>query len=304
MDRLVVNALLCGVLVGCGGSDLAQEWQLDRLRILGVRATPAEPAPGDVVTFESFVYVPGDVTLESVVWLACLPEGGVAFGCELDPAVLDTFSSLDPATARPEELAAAFEAAQEAGLIGFQPGLDPVWVAPADALDGLSDAERLEGVNALVNLTALPVGAGDDFDATEVAFKRVPISEATTPNHNPDVDGISVAGGGYVGGAGTPDDPVVARAGGELVLTPVLGEDAVEDYVFVDSTGQTVTRTEEPYFAWYTEGGDFDQNVSLPPSLEARLTVPEQPGWTGLVATVMRDRRGGMGWSTITVAVE
>ena len=33
---------------GCGGSDLAQEWQLDRLRILAVRAT-GEPRPGDTV---------------------------------------------------------------------------------------------------------------------------------------------------------------------------------------------------------------------------------------------------------------
>ena len=51
---------------GCGGSDLAQEWQLDRLRILAVRATPAEPRPGDTVTFDRLLYVPPDTTLETL----------------------------------------------------------------------------------------------------------------------------------------------------------------------------------------------------------------------------------------------
>ena len=73
---------------GCGGSDLAQEWQLDRLRILAVRATPAEPRPGDTVTFDRLLYVPPDTTLETVTWFGCIPDGSVGFGCEFDPAIL------------------------------------------------------------------------------------------------------------------------------------------------------------------------------------------------------------------------
>ena len=56
---------------GCGGSEMAEEWQLDRLRILGAQATPAEPAPGETVTFESLVFVPEESELESLLWMAC-----------------------------------------------------------------------------------------------------------------------------------------------------------------------------------------------------------------------------------------
>ena len=78
MHRLrLLSASSTLALAGCGANGLAQAWQLDRVRILGVRATPAEPRPGDRVTFESLVYTPAETQLGGVLWFACLPEGGV-----------------------------------------------------------------------------------------------------------------------------------------------------------------------------------------------------------------------------------
>lgn len=288
--------------VGCGGSDLAQEWQLDRLRILAVRATPAEPRPGDTVTFDRLLYVPPDTTLETVTWFGCIPDGSVGFGCDFDPAILDQFADLDFANASPEELAELFAALEAAGFIGAEPGFAPVWQAPADALDGLSDTQRLEGRNAIVNITAVP--SQNPEDDTELALKRVPVSENDTPNQNPDVTGITVEGQNFLGGSGTVDDPYIVKAGAEVQLLPEVTDDSIEEYTYVTTTGAVEARTEEPYWSWYTDGGEFAQNISLPPYNYATYTAPDESEWTGIIAVVMRDRRGGMGWSQVHVAVE
>ena len=89
-----------------------------------------------------------------------------------------------------------------------------------------------------------------------------------------------------------------------MKLLPELAEDAVEEYTYLTSTGAVEERTEEPYWAWYTEGGEFAQNISLPPYAYATYTAPDESGWTGLVAVVMRDRRGGMGWAQVRVQVD
>lgn len=301
LTALVLAGTL-GTTTGCNGSDLAQEWQLDRLRVLAVKATPAEPQPGDVVTFDSLIYVPPSDTLEGVSWFGCIPEGDIGFGCEVDTSILAEFEDIDPTTATPEELAELFAAAQEAGLLGFQPGLDPVWAVPPDALDGLTDAQAQEGVYGIINITALPEGAEEDD--IELAFKRVPVSLADTPNHNPELVEVTASGPGFVSGTGTADDPLVLAAGKDVELLPVLSDDSVEEYTFLTSTGATETRTEEPYFAWYTEGGDLAQNISLPPYNYITLTAPKQSGWSGLVAVVVRDRRGGMDWHTLQVTVQ
>lgn len=294
-------------LTGCGLDSMAQEWQLDRLRVLAVRGEPAEPRPGDVVSFESLVYAPADDPLGGVIWFACLPTAADDFGCVVDTAALEAFATLDPATATPEELTAALEAAQDAGLIGFEPGFAPIWATPVDALAGLSEAEQKEGLTATINLTALPAeSTGDlsDVDAVELAFKRVPISLADTPNHNPDVQAIVVDGISTADGEGTADNPISVRGGKAISLEVVLADDAVEDYSYTAVDGTVEDRTEEPYFAWYTEGGEFDQNISLYPFTEIEFTPPKTSGWTGMTVVVVRDRRGGMGWATVHLVVE
>ncbi len=298
---------LLALLTGCGLDDMAQEWQLDRLRVLGARATPAEPRPGETVSFESLVYTPADEPLGGVVWFACLPGAATDFGCTVDTEALAALGALDPETASTAELAEAYAAAQEAGLVGFEPALPPQWTAPADALDGLDDAARLEGVTATLNITALPADstAGlDDVDAVELAFKRLPISEAETPNHNPDVAAVVVDGVSSADGLGTAAAPLTVAAGQTIDLDVVLAADAVESYRFTTSTGAVETRTEEPYFAWYAEGGAFEQAFSLHPNTTVAYTAPKTAGWTGMVVVVVRDRRGGMGWRTVHLQVD
>lgn len=294
---------------GCGSTGLAQSWQLDRIRILGVRATPAEPQPGERVSFTSLVYAPADTALGGVLWFACLPQSADDFGCDLDPSIAGLFSEdLDDLT--PAEQAELYAQAVEAGFVGFEPLLPPTWVAPADALDGLDEAAQLEGVSAIVNLTAFPEGDDPAGDDVEIAYKRLPISLADTPNHNPDVLGFEIfrdpvfEDGTFVRGTAVEHTggSFEARRGAEYQLVPLLADDAIETYRFTGDDGAVEDRTEQPFVTWYTEGGSFLQNFSLHPYTSTTWTAPDA-AFDGVVVAILRDRRGGMGWASLRVVV-
>ena len=67
--------LVLALLSGCAGSDLPQEWFLDRTRILAVSATPAEPRPGDTVTFQALTW--SEEGEEGLRWSIETPPVGV-----------------------------------------------------------------------------------------------------------------------------------------------------------------------------------------------------------------------------------
>jgi len=81
--------VLSFLLAGCTVDELSQSYQLDRLRILAVRATPAEPRPGETITLEAYTYDPEDHDL-GILWFGCLPDSADEFGCTVDPSVLES----------------------------------------------------------------------------------------------------------------------------------------------------------------------------------------------------------------------
>ena len=293
--RLALFIAVAASSAGCKRNPMAQSYQLDRLRVLAVRGTPAEPQPGETVSFESYVYLP-EGELDLTVWFACLPEGATDFGCELDSEALDGLEDLDPESMTPEEQAELFAALLEAGLIGIEPYLPPTWEAPADALEGLDDVAQREGVSALVTVQAIPPDA-EEADDIELAYKRIPISLATTPNHNPDLAGLLIDGE-----AVDLDQPVELARGREYEIEPVLSDDAIEAYSYLTEDSVEEEREEEPYFSWYIEDGSLDQSVTLYPTSSAAWTTPDE-AFEGELRVVVRDRRGGMGWATLRVVV-
>lgn len=280
------------LLLGCQDIDLAQEWDLDRLRLVAVRAEPAEPRPGDLVTFTSIGYAPEGEW--SALWFACVQ--GSPDGCSFDASLLEGIDSAeDIAALTPEEQAELLAALQAAGLIGFQPGFEPAWVVPEDSLAGLTEAEALEGTSATVQVTLTT-----EADI-ELVLRRIPISLAPTPNLNPDigtfeVDGISLAAGGGLR----------ADAGQLYELEAgLLGE--LETYEYVNTDGEHETRTEELEWRWYTDMGHLDGSFDIEdpePTADAVVwRAPSEPG-TGVIHAVVLDGRGGMGWWSVVVTVE
>ena len=273
-------------LFGCAEEQLSQQWQLDRTRVLAAKAEPAEARPGDTVQFQSLVFSPDPV--EGVIWFACLPENSNGFGCNIDTELI---SGMD----NPED----FDISQliEAGFAGFEPQFPASWTVPTTALDGLSEEAKQEGVSALTTLSVLLENASDESDVS-LAFKRFPISESTTPNHNPEILNIEVDETAY-----GSNDVFQAIAGDSYTLNPILSEESIETYTFITRDGIAEERIEEPYFLWFTEGGNFGQYFSLYPYNSVTWTAPTTD-FQGRIITIMRDRRGGISWSWLNVEVE
>ena len=279
---------------GCSVQQMAQTWQLDRLRVLATQSTPAEAAPGETVVFQSLIYQPPGESLEGVVWFGCLNDSATSFGCTIDPELLDGLS--EPPT-DPNEQFEWFTELQEAGLLGFEPALPPSWDIPEDALDSLEEADKVEGISAFLNLTVIPTDAEDDEDV-EVAFKRYPISLNPEPNENPLLSHLLVNGTEY-----SVDETPQITVGGTLELDIVFEEGSVEEYTYTNpDTGVSETRTETPYLSWYSESGTFSSVVSLLPYTNVEWTAPDTPSQSEIIVTV-RDRRGGMDWIRFDVIV-
>ncbi|MBN1335244.1 MAG: hypothetical protein JXB39_04740 [Deltaproteobacteria bacterium] len=291
----LLAALLVPLAAGCATRDLSESWILDRLRVLAVRPEPAEPRPGDTLALSALVVGPGQ-DLQAVLWLACQDDALGVQGCELDPKVLASLEGLETAT--PEEIAALYASLVEAGLIGVEPWIPPTYTVPPDILDGLDPAARLEGLNLWIQVTAIPEDASSDADL-ELAFKRVPVSEAQTPNHNPNISGLQVDG------IEVPPGAVLELDRGQpYSFVPVLEKGSVESYRYLNQDGVWEDRTEEPWFLWYVEEGDLTTPWSLWPHPVQEWTPPATPSFDHQTLwVVVADRRGGMGWWTQPVHI-
>ncbi|MEZ4234860.1 MAG: hypothetical protein R3F59_01565 [Myxococcota bacterium] len=279
--------------------DLTPDWEVSETRILGIRADPPEIRPGDTVAFDALFGAPpgsdgevGDNGIpadRSVLWLACpVDDEGNGFGCLTD------LGDVDLATADPADLASL-------GFVGFEPGLAPSYTAPADLLDGLDEQARLEGRYVLVQLLAFPTAllqdpdalANLDFSVVVSAYKRLVVSDAPTPNHNPDI-GVFVVDGLPI----PPGAVVTVEPDQRYDLSVALPEGAIESYDYENSDGVVEQRVEEPYASWYTTGGEMLEEVTLWPRLEATWQAPKETLDRGFWYIVLRDRRGGVSWYT------
>ncbi|HJN73599.1 MAG TPA: hypothetical protein QGF58_06650 [Myxococcota bacterium] len=270
------------LMLACVLNDLSQPSTVDRTRILAVRATPAEAQPGDTVRLRALAVDP-DVGIQSLIWFGCLLEDSSDFGCD-EPQLI--------------------------GVVAPGGGI-PTFDVPADLLDGLSEEERLEGMNYLVQIQAVPNGvdleaiAAGEVEGAELAtlgesgYKRVPVSLAPTPNDNPAIEHVL----GEAGIVLEKNDTLVLSPGQTYELEAVLADDAVQAYTFRNSDGEDEERVEEPYISLYATVGTFDQFWKLHPHLNFEYTAPEDPASeTGTLWIVVRDRRGGMGWLELNLS--
>ena len=282
--------LLAPVLMAsqCTTQELSDSWKIDRLRVLAVRPEPAEPRPGDVVTFESLIISP-QADLDMTLWFACLM--GDEYGCELDMDVFGSLEGADPADMDTDDMLQLLEQLEAAGLIGAEPYLSPTYTVPDDVLADMTEDERQEGLDLFVQIFAIPEGAESDADM-ELAFKRVPVSEATTPNHNPDIMDL------YINGLPLGHGSVLAVEPGEdYLIEPIPGKTSIETYLYLTTGGEWEERQEEPYFTFYCEDGELSMPFSIYPESSVTWTAPEQASDEALrLWVVVQDRRGGMGW--------
>jgi hypothetical protein len=296
MTRLISSLALTLLVAGCvinnnkypRPRDLPVQSIVTGLRILAISAEPPEIRPGEQAQVRALLVDPDAVT-DLVVWVVCEGQAATDFGCPFDPTGLDT--------ATPEELLAR-------GVIGVEPLFPPIFTAPEGILEGLDDRKRQEGVNFTVQALALPVPEDPDtsasadinFNEVESGFKRLIVGEAPTPNHNPGIEGVTVDGADIPSGATFVIDP-----GEPYEIGLRLAPDAIESYQYLNIDGEVETRTEEPFVEWYSTAGDVEEfNVlyARDPTLGGVWVAPQEPGMEGTFWAVLKDRRGGVSWTS------
>ena len=135
--------------------------------------------------------------------------------------------------------------------------------------------------------------ASDELDPAEVmiAYKRLIVSEAPTPNQNPSLEGFAVDGYEVL-----RDDVVLIDPDQPYEIAVTLPNEAIETYTFLNRDGVEEERVEEPFVTWYTTGGTLLEDVTLHPYTQADWISPKRSGIDGYWYAVARDRRGGMAW--------
>lgn len=270
-------------------ADLTPGWQVDKPRLLAVRAEPPEIRTGESATFEALLAQPGGGESDRVIlWLACPPEdeGGIGFGCDLSNPDAVEFLAIDPP-------------------------LTPRYTAPDDLLDGLDEQTALEGIYVIIQSAILPPdaleggfedlangGFPDDLDLTDLtaAYKRLVVSSKDIPNQNP-----AIAAWRLEDTAIGPETTVIVDPGQEYEFSIDLAEGTVEFYDYVNAEGEVEERVEEPYASWYADGGTILAPNALYPYLKTTWRSPskEEGPTAGSLWVVLRDRRGGFGWSQL-----
>jgi hypothetical protein len=179
---------------------------------------------------------------------------------------------------------------------------------PADLLDDLPRMTAKRAKTTSLTLSALPgdtdlsaIDQLDQDDLLELGIKRLPVSESPTPNHNPDIRQLLIDGVIDV----MPGGVLTVQRGQTYSIDPILSDDAIEEYEYLNSDGVTEPRVEEPYFTFYATDGSYEVDYSLYPEGAVDWTAPVDPlADTLTIWAVVRDRRGGMGWFTLTVEVQ
>lgn len=277
---------------------------IEKLRILGIRSTPADLAPGDETLIESLVVDPyAGARPLSFLWIICDP---------------------DPSGATSSLCANQDNLRGVGNLLGADGGRLPPGVTVqfiGDSLyyrapDGLFDAfapgspERTLGLEATVLLVAYEgVAPGDlqnDDTVRQVALKRVRIlPRGAVRNHNPTLAGLKLGEEPLLETA-----PPLLAPGKTVQLSAFAAADSVETYSRKLPDGTVLKEQEPMVFSWYTSAGAFDeiQRQSARTS-EGQPIAFTAPAWAETqngsfdLHVVLRDSRGGMDWTHRTLRV-
>jgi len=338
LPLLLALLVLPALLAGCNLLQLTPTHSAIRTRIVGVTATPAEIAPGQSTDLTPVVvHAPGVTPDLGALWFACVTSGSAAGCLGVDPTSSDGFDPSDLQLGVGDTFT----------YTASGPSVEDAWAAlePAERIEGLTVLVSVNLVprsNEELQQMLIDLGAaaanGDDaeldrlsdelqdlFDGAITAARRVVISDkadanpAPEPscavqellaNTNPSIAGVLLHLDEDGLDEGHELGPVTfVEPGTSLTLRPVLSDDAVEDYLFINRDDETECRQERPYFAWIVNGGgiadysfvaeegDLEEVAGLPKFVSFGLPdADEFPARLDLWL-VLRDRRGGLAWT-------
>jgi len=282
------------------------------LRVLSVRATPPEVAPGGTTTLDALV-VGTDKPL-CVGWSFCAVKGPAeaGLGC-LDPALevelgVEATATFDADPALFQKALGALrglavppagaQAGSDAGGgdAGTSTGTPPAGLS-FDLAKGIpltifyTARERLDGETCPTSGLALnhtPCGARSTCLQT---YKTLTLSTSPKPNENPVLLGV------MLGGVAWPEDVTPTLGPGQtLPIVPLW--DKASQQTYTNTFGEVLT--EALTFVWFTDRADYDKDRSTEtnPARTISFKAPDAPLTSQPVDVwiVAIDGRGGNTW--------
>ncbi|MCC6336547.1 MAG: hypothetical protein IT380_21485 [Myxococcales bacterium] len=308
---LVLSLALCGCDLGFRPETLVED-----LRLLGVRAQPADLAPGETARLEALVLDPSRPGQDSsVLWLGCAPDP-----FNLNRSACSDFETLSNAAG-----VVAGGARSDGGtlppgvsLIGL--GDSAAYHADQDVFDALppGDERRLTGTVGQALLFAVAEDVPPDATEEELAavfgrvadggtramtaLFRVRISQSPERNSNPTLSSFFVAKERWPRGA-----HVTVLPGEPVELDADAPDSAFEAFTNPTPSG-VEQKTERVLVAWYSTAGRFTEaRTALREQVKTVFTAPGGEDETdpvpqrrtGTLYLVLRDTRGGQAWSEV-----
>ncbi|MFT4627388.1 MAG: hypothetical protein ACI8PZ_006072 [Myxococcota bacterium] len=272
-------------LIACFPIFQDDSYTVDRVRVLGIRALPAEARPNTAVSYEALVAGPDGEVTEPVEWAWCITprraeeRTGVTASCGAG-------EDRQPIGASTVLLA---DACSRFGPIPppVQGNEAPRRPADPDPTGGyhLPVHARVDGVEAIGFHRIRCDLAGATRDVFEA------YQEEYTDNEHPVLAGV--------------DLPATVEVGESVTLSVRATPDSAESYVlYVPERSVLVDRTETLTAWWYVTDGTLSRSRRELDGHTASTTwtAPNRPGTVhGWV--VLRDSRGGSTWSAFTTGV-
>jgi len=288
---------------GCGGT-LDPPSLVTKLRVLAVRAQPADVLPGQMTTLDALVVgladqVDGgaDPGALDYLWLACLPPPGSSDVKDCAAAAGSLIASGSGLQACAQNPGAAVCLLGTEAQVQYQPASDAA--AGNVFITMVVATVASEGAVACVRRVAGPPAASPG-DSCVISLKTLKVQAAAAEiNTNPAVSTFTV--GPLPAGATDihTDPPLVFKLKTKLSLQPIY-QPAVASELKPNGTREVLT------FSWFATHKNFDHFHSGY-AVDASGTVTERDDntWTddgdvpGLVFfwLVVRDDRGGVGWT-------
>lgn len=295
------------LLIGCG-----EAWQpesiIEDLRVIGMRAEPAELKPGESATLSALILDPSRPNAKNtVLWLGCDPDPfNLGRSACSDPAVLNDPSTLVSGGTLPPGV--RFIGLNDAATYTTDPQVFRLLSADDERRQSgtvgqvlaIALAQETMGVPSMTELSALFQKVKDKEIKAVITLFRIKVSESGTRNTNPKISGFRVAGELQTPTLRTRFFPAM-----KLQVGLEAPDESFEPYVEVTPTTRE-DKLERLTSAWYATSGRFNTlRIALRSEVKGLYTAAGDPEFpidvvpakrTGSFFVVMRDTRGGQDW--------
>jgi hypothetical protein len=287
------------LLAGCAPKMGNPASLITQQRIIGVRAEPAEAAPGDLVQYSSLVVSPsGTVEAQDLSWSLCNLRKPVAENTPVSQACL-TDDLAQSAQGVSASIQTPSSACSNFGPLAPPSSSGTLRPSDPDATGGYYQPLRLDlGAEQVIFRERLSCGlAGASLVMAQEFRARY------TANQNPTLVSLS----GLVGETPASLDSLPASQRIRLVAT--WSPESAESYPVFDSASQTLAdRREALWLSWFATAGSFDDSVTG--RGEDDSAVLTENTWQSpaevevvLLWLVLHDSRGGADFASYTLTV-